>query len=203
MSSGDKASPDAGPAPLDEQVPPCCECCNSDLSAGISHYPVRFFNGEVILRQDDISVAASPFSQSRSYNNRLTGNYAGPLGNNWLVPEWPYLAQEDGGSDDVLVFVRGQSSVWFDKSGSTFTARYGGADRYTLTQSGTVFTLTIQAGAGLETIEFNDFSVSAGKGMLKSHTDAYDQTTTVQSYQGNAITELRCTLGGTLWVHGV
>ena len=186
---------------MDQQPPPTCECdcdCGCSENSGVSVFPVRFFNGEVILEEHDVDVASSPLGQSRSYNNRLTNNYKGPLGNNWLVPDWPYLVQETSGSDSVLVYVRGQSNVWFDKSGSTFTARYGGDNRYTLTQSGSVFTLTVQADDGLETLEFHDFSAT-NKGLLKSRVDAYDQTTTAHSYQGEAISELRCTLGGTLW----
>ncbi|MCG8650769.1 MAG: DUF6531 domain-containing protein, partial [Pirellulales bacterium] len=165
-----------------------------------SDSPVKFSSGEVLLSETDISAAAAPFAQQRTYSNRLAGNYEGPLGNNWLVPTWPYLVQETAGSDSVLIFVRGQTRIWFDKSGATFTARYGGEDRYTLTHSGTVFTLKVQSDHGLMTYQFNDFSAGADSdGLLKSQANAYDETITAHSYDGPAIAELRSTHGGTIW----
>ena len=95
------------------QPPQSCKCdCKCGCLEDASDSPVKFSSGEVLLSETDISAAAAPFAQQRTYSNRLAGNYEGPLGNNWLVPTWPYLVQETAGSDSVLIFVRGQIRIW-------------------------------------------------------------------------------------------
>ena len=142
-----------------------------------SNSPVRYFNGEVILSMTDVAGGLSGFGHTRSYSNQLDALYEGPNGNNWLIPGWPYLIQETGGDNSVLIYVSGQSRLWFerDTGASTYTARYGGDVSYALVEdSGSpTFTLTTNSGGGVSTAVFHDFTPSEHKGFVKESTDAY------------------------------
>ncbi|MEM6258486.1 MAG: hypothetical protein AAGI37_09260 [Planctomycetota bacterium] len=69
----------------------------------------------------DVSGALSGFIHTRSYNNKLKdtmGNwaaYAGPNGNNWVMPDCPYLVEDDA----AIVFVKGDTQVWLDPDALT------------------------------------------------------------------------------------
>ncbi|MEM6504398.1 MAG: LamG-like jellyroll fold domain-containing protein, partial [Planctomycetota bacterium] len=152
----------------------------------------------------DVSGALSGFVHTRSYNNKLKdtmGNwatYAGPNGNNWVMPDCPYLVEDDA----AIVFVKGDTQVWFDLDASTWTARYGADDRYGLSQDAVAktYTLTVTAGGGVETYVFHDFTVTlTPKGFMKEYTDAYGKVTSVHAYNGESIEEVRRTEDTTLW----
>ncbi|MEM6258477.1 MAG: RHS repeat-associated core domain-containing protein [Planctomycetota bacterium] len=148
----------------------------------------------MVLDDTDVSGALGGFIHRRSYSNQLGGLYDGPNGNNWVLPDWPYLVQD--GSD--IVYVKGRTRVWFN---SSLVAQYGQDDRYSLSYDAgaKIYTLTKTEG-GVETFVFHDFTqLIHPKGWLKEMTDAYGEVTTVHAYEGNAIKEMRRTEGGTLW----
>ena len=197
----------------DEECPSCqgdpssttCELpprVNVDSCAvapsGTTNAPVNFATGEVTVDAVDVSVAGSPFRMLRSYSNRLSGDFIGPLGNNWLSPTVPYLAQSSTGR---IVFVRGKQRVWFEKIGTDFHCLFGQENTFSLESvGGGELVLAIQTSRGQEAYRFYDLVPDDPRsGLMIEHLSPYGRLTTVVAYDRYWPAELQCQQAGRLW----
>ena len=137
-----------------------------------SQKPVRYFNGELQIAEDDLNAGGggTPWGHRRSYSNRMAYDYDYGNGFNWLVREWPYLAttgnqsssssssssssrssssssSSSGGLPQTIAVVRtSQSPVWFDLVDGTYVGRYGILDILTYDPGNAEFVLTSKLG---------------------------------------------------------
>ena len=160
--------------------------------------PVRYFNGAIELRSDDLQLRNSAwFGHTRYYNNRTAGDYDGPNGYNWFVSQMPYVAVS--GSSVAVVF-QPNSPYWFDRVGSAFVPRYG-TTGVSLTRDAVNRRLTFKRNIGgrVLTTVFNDVDAATAPRRLVSHTDGQGTVTEVVSYAGGQIGEVQrnYTTGGT------
>jgi uncharacterized delta-60 repeat protein/RHS repeat-associated protein len=144
---------------------------NVTEAACTSQAGVRIGDGMAVVSANDISSSGfgASWGVTRSWND-LAGS--GPLGNNWVIEQMPYLVQATttSSNDTVVAVDSGTSQRWFDyNSGSgAYTPRLYIQD--SLTHSGSEYTLI--DGLGNKTTYY-DFTVSpsAERGKFKSYTD--------------------------------
>ena len=170
----------------------CCGCNdnNPGLPAGSSacnDNPVFFKNGAIELTVTDLaSPLGSPLAQSRAFANRMSADYFGPTGWNWVGPEVPSLVFS---GSSIMVLFGPNKPYWFDVSGSTYTPRYailGAQLSYDSTNHQYVFVLRAP-GRTDQTI----FDVS---GRLVSRTDANGLTIST-TYVSGLLTTLTRVVG--------
>ncbi|MBN8625472.1 MAG: RHS repeat-associated core domain-containing protein [Planctomycetes bacterium] len=153
-----------------------CDCSGGGTSSG----PIKYANGEIDLSVTELSSRGfgSFWGHTRTYSNRLSASFDFGNGFNWIVKQWAYLTEGDGGA---FVFVRSPSdAVWFDPSGSDFIARYGALQ--TLTHDPLAGTFTVSTPDG-DRWQFHDFSQTTfPPGMLKSYLTAGNQAVEVTAY---------------------
>jgi RHS repeat-associated protein len=129
------------------------------LGAEFSSRPVRYSTGEINIVVTDLSSTAfgESWGYTRSWSNRLRADYGGPYGVNWFLKEAPVLVQ-DGANALALIGVI-QQTLWFDRTGATWTARFQAKD--TLVENGTSHQFIHTDLRGKQTV-FHDFTVAAG-----------------------------------------
>ena len=164
-SSSDEDGPDVEPpCEEDEEGGTCCvppedetsESCPCE-SEGVSEYPIRYFNGEVQLTQNDLRLPASSqlgrvLSGRRQYSNRMSGSDRG-FGFNWVANSLPSLIENSDGS---ITVVRGPGrNLFFDQTQpDVYVARFGA--RSELVHDAANGRLVLREPSGAKTI-FHDF----------------------------------------------
>ncbi|HZL36201.1 MAG TPA: hypothetical protein VFC78_12865, partial [Tepidisphaeraceae bacterium] len=166
-----------------------------------SNFPVRYWNGAVVLNEVDlVTPRGGFFSHQRSYNNQTSAPYDGPNGWNWFVSQMPYVVVNTAGNAVAVVFDP-NNPFWFDKSGTTYTPHFGMLD-VTLVEDTAHHKLTFSqnGGGNTEVAVFNSLSAPTAPGGLISYTGSDGLTATVTSRSGNLITEIQRGYSGTTTV---
>ncbi len=140
--------------------------------------PIYYGFGEVRLHVVDLMSFGydGPWGHTRTYSNRLSVDAEMGNGVNWLVAQWPKLA--DAGSNTYVLVFNANNSVSFTISGSTGTPKNGA--RYTLAITGGTdnsVVITGPAGQVWRFTRFDDAS-TAKRGMFKSFTSPGGKTIT-------------------------
>jgi hypothetical protein len=104
-----------------------------DLMEDSPEAPIRYFNGELQLRIQDLGSQGFgvPWGHTRIYSNRLENSYDFGNGYNWLVHQWPQLVRRQTDPAEVkqhhpavdreptgctLCVLRGtRNALWFDE----------------------------------------------------------------------------------------
>lgn len=181
-------SMDAGSNPDDqpEDEPRCececgdCDCCEETCTAE-SDNPVRYYSGELVLRESDLSTGGFGFGwgHTRSYSNQMSRDHDYGNGFNWLVREWGYLTNPNGDGSFVVAVLGTGKSYRFDKTGDSYTARYGSRAQLEASESEGVLRLILPGGV---VWEFHDFTQVANVGGTLSQVVARSGLTTSLSY---------------------
>jgi hypothetical protein len=147
---------------------------------------VRYFNGEIRLVISDLESRGFglPWGHTRNYSNQVTSPGVGLNGNSWFVKEIPYLYQDGSGNIAVIALIN--DALWFDKSGSTYTARYFIRETLVWDSGNQQFLLRDDQG---QLMKFYDFTVTpaALQGQFKSFTDAAGREITASYGTNNLI----------------
>ena len=161
----------------------------------------------------DLAVSSAGRSISNGQANLPQGSYDGPLGYNWVIPEWPYIVETSGTVRSVyfgsVPGLGGSRTFAWDATSSSYLPEIYNANAWITQDTGAhTYTLVDRSGGLLRKIVFNDYDASNGakKGVLKSWTDYNGVATTVVSYcTGGTPDELQksITSGGTTTIWSI
>lgn len=164
--------------------PPCdcdCECGGSSGNGGggttpkcpddASEGPVRYFNGEVQLVQEDLTSEGFglPWGHVRTYSNQFAFDFDYGNGFNWAVRQWAVLGEDDNGD---LFVLRGARNVRRFAAG-TLAPLYGSRDTLAYDSGAEEYTFITSSG---EKYVFYGFDRPQPRGLLKTFTTAGGQT---------------------------
>jgi RHS repeat-associated protein len=143
-----------------------------------SKSPVRYADGVLLHREDDLDGGGFgiDWGHRREFHNQLS-NGAGDNGNNWMLPYDAYLISD---SNQITVVKGGESSLWFEWTGSEWESQFGNNFKIDHEDNSNQYVLT-DTKSGLQSY-FHDFSStwSAGKrGRLSTLKSAGGQTATI------------------------
>lgn len=192
--------------PCEPATPDSCPCADHTGGGGcsgssfclpyppiFSTAPVRYATGELSLVETDISSSGFglKWGHTRSFRNRSSLVQTLGQGFNWQVAEWQHLVVQYGGT--VVVMGEFGSELWFDKSGSTYVARFGRSQRLTLDTAAQRYRLTEINGT---VTEFDSVT-----GMFRKKFDPFGNVIAVTALHANGYNltqvERSSTSGGT------
>ena len=154
---------------------------------GTSPYPVKYFNGQVIISpQDIVSPMGDGFGYTRCYNNQTESDYDGPNGFDWFPVQMPWISIDASNSSNYEVQLTTSNGIWFTDSSGTFSPMFPASGAITTLTADTtnhqlVFVET--TGGSTVTYRFWDYTQTTyPQGALASCTDSFGTTTDVTSY---------------------
>ncbi len=192
-SSGDERCPSPDKSCTCKE---CCPACDFDES----DETVRYFNGEFRYSVADLSSGGQglAWGHTRYYSNQ---RYRGTTpvnedigqGTNWFVDNWPYITDQTEDGSVVVVSFSQEQSVFFNKSGSTYTPTNGAENRYSLVADPGDHRFRMTDPRGI-VWEFQDFTSPSGPpGRFYRATGAGGQQIVVTSYSDDSLGEVERT----------
>src|SRR5205814_1591298 len=122
----------------------------------------------------DTQVSTAGRSIRNGQSNAPNGSYDGPLGYNWVVPEWPYIVETDSTTRSVyfgsIPGIGGSRTFAWDGGSSKYLPQIFDANVWITQDTGAhTYSLVDRTGGLLRKIVFNDYDSANGakKGMLK------------------------------------
>ena len=147
----------------------------------LSSFPVKYSSGTIQFAETDIESTGYgfPWGHTRSFASRQTSNASLGNGFNWQVREWVYLSYERTNGEITTIVVQGVAgnTVWFDKVGSGFAARFGLKNTLTHDADNNEYVLNNPDGS---VIEFK-----ASNGALRRRVDPGGTAVEVTSYSAD------------------
>ena len=167
----------------------------SAAGADSSVAPLRYFNGDIRMAEDDFGggAAAAPlWGHTRVYCNAVPTNASHNNGSRWLVEQWPYAMLE---GTTVNVVFDPMKAYWFDLKGTVYAARYGAKQTLVYDSANHVYRMTDPDGTFWE---FNDFTpgIAPPVGLFSRRVTAGGQTVQVTSSTATQIRQMQLALSG-------
>jgi RHS repeat-associated protein len=119
-----------------------------------------------------------------TYSNRLNAEYPGPNGNRWFIKEVPQLGKDGSGNIAVIGIIN--DTLWFDKSGSNYVARFFIKETLVESTANKEFTFTDTQGRAFRFFNFDATIPVVQQGQFKYSIDPYQHLSSSSSATYNA-----------------